>query len=115
MLGTLHARGDAASGECDLGTYELEAFAFGYRYAIMELAVLLYIVWNRPVWCGGMLLILIHLFSLLVGLPLSFGFPWSCIAWLRVAKAPAGAATLVRSVERLMSHVRLAKHLTRMP
>jgi hypothetical protein len=80
--------------------YEPTSFAFAYGYAsvleIIVVGVLLYIVRNQPIGYGGtvcvlhyifwMVLTLRHLFSPMVGLPLSFVFPWSEIAWLRITR-----------------------------
>ena len=97
--------------------YEPTSFALTYGYAsileIIVLGVLLYIVRNQPIGYGGticvlhyvfwMLLMLRHSFSPLVGVLLSFVFPWSCIAWLRMARASEGTAPLGRRPQRLLN------------
>jgi hypothetical protein len=89
--------------------YEPTSFALAYGYAsLIEVSVasgVLYIVRNEPIGYGRtacvlhyvfwMVLMLRHLFTALVGLPLSLVFPWSCIAWLRIARKAPDARTPV--------------------
>lgn len=94
--------------------YEPTSFAVAYAYdsvlEIIVVGVLLYIFRNRPIGYGRticvlhyvfwMVFMLRHSFSELVGLPLSFALPWSCIAWLRIArKAPEGTFRVGSPVE----------------
>jgi hypothetical protein len=89
--------------------YEPTSFALAYGYnsvaEFLALGALLYMVRNQPITYGGtvcvfhyifwMLFMLRASFTPLVGLPLSFVFPWSCIAWLRFARMQWGDTALV--------------------
>jgi len=94
--------------------YEPTSFGNAYGSAsvleIIVVGILLYIFRNQPIGYGRTLCVLHyvfwmvlmgrHGFSEFVGLPLSFVFPWSCIAWLRIArKASEGTFPLERHAE----------------